>query len=259
MTAPGDGRDGIAAALLAMAAADQRHRNLTVVLRSELPPGLDGPPAQRPLAAEGAGRGPRVRRPLHPLLDRILGTAPPRREPHPPADGGGRAILTARLRLRKPDRWRYEEIDGGGVPWLTHGCDGTGRWSLIDGELRTWRPSPRAAVTELDGTDWRQIPNRALREVLDPPLALAALALRMDTAERADAALRLTAAPHSLDIVASALAAPDARHCLLDVADSGILTAFRNLRADGSPSATHEVTALDLDADHDPALFSATR
>jgi hypothetical protein len=168
-------------------------------------------------------------------------------------------VVRARLRVEKPDRWRYEDLDEDGTVRAAHGCDGERRWARVGGPVHVWRPQPVTDPRHLPEVAWQQCPHPPLREIVDPALVLPAFAL--EGAESLEtphgAALRLHGAPRSADVVESALASPWADRCVLDVhRQSGVILAARSSRDPDWTLISHDVTELDLDTRFDDAVFA---
>jgi hypothetical protein len=174
------------------------------------------------------------------MLDRFRGRVPA---------STASAELTVRYRtwVAKPDRWRHEELAVSGEPVRTYGCDGIHRWHRADGKVQVRDVEAGHPAHRLGDAAWQNIPEPALRELLDPSLALAALSVA--TAEMTGDVLRLTGASRNADLLESALVSPWAAACRVDVNPvSGLVVAAVNTDDAGSVVRQHVVTRLDLTA-----------
>lgn len=161
----------LATVLVAMVTADTRHQHVSIAVVSRYD--------NRYLSdlvdpALGTSVAPLTAKPTK--LARVLPwrhTSGP-----PPAPRTGTHVVRATLRVRKPDRWRYEQLDQDGAVNTTSGCDGQQRWVRSNGRLHTWRPQPPATVYCLPEVAWQHAPHPPLREILDPALTLPAIAIK---------------------------------------------------------------------------------
>jgi hypothetical protein len=175
------------------------------------------------------------------------------------ADSLQRSEALVRLEIEDARRWRYGEFDAEGSEVTSQGSDGHRRWYRDrDGKVRVWEPAEPERFDELPDGYWQPNVSPAAREILDPLLALPALAFQdVEPADtRHGAVVRISGSPRSPDLVESALVSPWAHRCELEVhLETGIVVKATNIRDADWPLVAHEVVELDLDAVHDAARF----